>query len=248
MELKSLISGLKRTLVVLAVAAAAPLANANLTDVVFSIKGESNSGSAVYSLTMDDVNWQRSQDSWDWSSDASVNVKDGNGNTVFTLTNVSMFFRSDPQINLSFSVQAGSSDTVFSITSGTLSFGQINNAQGQASSAFTVTDTNNNGATLTGGQSDGNGYNAWYNGSNLFVGQIPGLSVPVGTQSRSTSDNYPAVGYAPVGADVTDMTAGVKFTLTAHDLASGTTQYEIVPEPSALVLLALGGLSLIRRK
>lgn len=248
MELKSLISGLKRTLVVLAAAAAAPLASANLTDVVFSIKGESNAGTAVYSLSLDDVNWQRSQDQYEWSSDATIDVKDGSGATVFTLTNVSLFFRADPQINLSFAVQAGSADTNFSISSGMLSFDMIQNADGQASSAFTVTDTNNNGATLTGANGDGNGYNAYYNGSNLFVGQIPSLSVPAGTQSRSTSDNYPAAGYASVGADVDNMSAAVKFSLTARDLASGTTQYEIVPEPSALVLLALGGLSLIRRK
>jgi len=247
-ELKKLFAGLKRTLVVLVAIAAAPFASADLTEVVFSIKGVSDTGAATYSLTMNDLNWQRSQDQWDWSSDASIDVKDGDGETVFTLSNVSMFFRADPQINLSFSVQAGNADTIFSITSGTLSFDTIQNAQGQASSAFTVTDTNNNGATLTGGNDDGNGYNAYYNGLNLFAGQIPSLSVPVGTQSKSTSDNYPADGYAAVGADVSDMAAKVKFTLSARDLASGTTQYEIVPEPSALALLALGGLSMLRRK
>jgi hypothetical protein len=247
-ELKKLTNGLKRTLVVLAAIAAAPLALADLTEIVFSVKGTSNDGTAIYNLTMDDVNWQRSQDQWEWTSNSSVDVKDGDGQTIFTLSNVSMYYRADPQINLSFSVQAGSSDTVFSISSAPLSFPTIQNADGQASSAFTVTDTNNNGATLTGGNDDGNGYNAYYNGTSLFAGQIPSLSVPVGTQSKSTSENFPLSGYSSVGADVSDMLAKVKFTLSARDLASGTTQYEIVPEPSALALLALGGLSLLRRK
>jgi len=248
-ELKNVKNGFKKALCVFAAIAAVPFASADLSEVVFSIKGDSNSGSAVYNLTMDGINWQRSQDQWDWSSDKTVNVKDDSGNTIFTLSNVALFYRGDPQINLSFSVQAGSSDTAFTITSGQLNnFGTIKNAQGQASSAFTVTDTNNNGATLTGTNDDNNGYNAWFNGTNLFAGQIPSITVPAGTSSRSDSANYPANGYTAVGADVTDMQAQVKFTLSAKDLASGTTQYEIVPEPSALVLLALGGLSLIRRK
>jgi len=247
-ELRNVITGFKRTLCVFAVIAAAPFASASLTDVVFEIKADSDQGSAVYTLSMDDINWQRSQDQWEWSSGEVIDVKDANNKVVFTLSNVGMYYRADPQINLSFSVQAGAADTAFTITSGLLSFPTIQNADGQASSAFTVTDTNNNGALLTGGNADGNGYNAWYNGGSLFAGQIAGVAVPAGTSSRSDSANYPANGYAPVGADVDDMQAQVKFTLSARDLASGTTQYEIVPEPSALVLLALGGLSLIRRK
>jgi hypothetical protein len=249
-ELRNVFSGFKRALCVLAAIAAVPFVSAGLTDVIFHIEATSNEGTAVYELTMDDMGWQRSQDQWDFSSDQTVVVKAENGQTVFTLSDVSLFFRADPQINLSFSVQAGNSDTAFTISSALLSFPTINNAQGQASSAFTVTDTNNNGATLTGTNGDGNGYNTFYNGylSNLFVGQIPSVTVPAGTSSKSDSANYPAAGYAAVGADVSDMSAQVKFSLTAKDLASGTTQYEIVPEPSALVLLALGGLSMIRRR
>lgn len=250
MELRKVLSGFKKALCVFTVIAAVPFAGAGLTDVIFSVTAESDEGTAVYELTMDGMGWQRTQDQWDWSSDEVIEVKADNGSTIFTLSDVSLFFRADPQINLSFSVQAGNSDTAFTIASALLSFPTINNAQGQASSAFTVTDTNNNGATLTGGNGDGNGYNTFYNGylSNLFVGQIPSVVVPAGTSSRSDSANYPANGYAAVGADVSDMSAQVKFSLTAKDLASGTTQYEIVPEPSALVLLALGGLSMIRRK
>lgn len=248
MELRNVILGLKKTICVFAAIAAVPFASAGLTDVVFTVNAESAEGNAVYNLTMDDIGWSRSEDQWDWSSDEVIDVKDQDGNVIFTISDVSLFFRADPQVNLAFSVQAGPADTAFTITSALLSFPTIQNAQGQASSAFTVTDTNNNGALLTGGNDDANAYNAWYNGGNLFVGQIPAVVVPVGMSSRSDSANYPLNGYAAVGADVSDMQSQVKFTLSAKDLASGTTQYEIVPEPSALVLLALGALSLIRRK
>jgi hypothetical protein len=240
--------GLKRTLGVLAAIAAAPLATAGLTNVVFSVQAESANGVAEYQLSMDDISWQRGQDQWEWSSDQSVDVYNDEGVKIFSVSDVALFFRADPQINISFAVQAGGADTAFTVTSGTLNFPTIKNAQGQASSAFTVTDTNNNGATLTGGNTDGNGYNAWYNSGNLFSGQIDGVSVPAGSTSRSTAANDPANGYRAVGADVNDMQAQVKFTLSARDLASGTTQYEIVPEPSALVLLACGAVSMIRRK
>lgn len=250
MELKNLFRGLKGTLVALSAIAAAPLASAGMTDVVFSIKAENSDGVAEYQLTMDELGgWQRGSDTFEYSSGNKIDVRDSDGDKIFSLSNVSLFFRADPQINLSFAVQAGGVDTAFTITSGTLSFTTIQNADGQASSAFTVTDTNNNGATLTGDNGDGNAYNTYYNGTgNLFSGQVAGLSVPAGSRSRSTGSNDPASGYRSVGADVSDMTAQVKFELTARDLASGTTQYEIVPEPSAMLLLSLGALCLIRRK
>lgn len=241
--------GLKRAACVLAAAVLAPAALADLPDVIFSIEASGSNGSGTYEVSLDDAGWERSGSEWEYSDDSHISITDPNtGKEVFSLSGVEVFFRADPQINIAFSVQAGSVDTSFTITSNTLNFPTISNAQGQASSAFTVTDTNNNGASLSGNGAGGNSYEAFYNGSNLFSGQILGLNVAAGSQSNSTAENDPAVGYRAVGGSVSDMTAQVSFTLSARDLASGTTTYEIVPEPSALALLALGALSLFRRK
>jgi hypothetical protein len=40
----------------------------------------------------------------------------------------------------------------------------------------------------------------------------------------------------------------VQFTLTHDDLASGTNSFEVIPEPSTLALVALGALSMLRRR
>jgi hypothetical protein len=246
--------GLTRTTLVLAAVGIAPAVLADLPDVLFTVKAMSADGVAEYQLTLNEAGWQRGQDQWEYNSGETIKLIDPDTQkTIAELQNVELFFRADPQINLSFAVQAGGTDTLFLISSGLLEFATIQNADGQASAAFTVTDTNNDGADLTGeiGTDAGDrAYAAYYNGlgANLFSGLVSGLSVPAGSQSRSTAENDPLVGYRSVGADVESMNADISFTLTASDLASGTTSYEIIPEPSALVLLGLGALSLLRRK
>jgi hypothetical protein len=240
--------GLKRAACVLA-AVLAPSAFADLPDVIFSIEASGANGTGLYEVTLDDAGWDRSGSEWQYSNDQKITITDPDtGNVVFSVSGVEVYFRADPQINIAFAVQASNVDTAFVITSNTLNFPVINDADGQASSAFTVTDTNNDGASLSGDGAGGSSYLAMYNGTNLFSGQITSISVPAGSQSNSTAENDPAVGYRAVGADVTNMTAEIAFTLSARDLASGTTTYEIIPEPSALALLALGALSLFRRK
>jgi hypothetical protein len=60
--------------------------------------------------------------------------------------------------------------------------------------------------------------------------------------------SYPATGYAPIADPVADMSAMISFELSADDLASGTTNFVIVPEPTSLGLLALGVIGLLRRR
>jgi hypothetical protein len=62
----------------------------------------------------------------------------------------------------------------------------------------------------------------------------------------SVNDPDP-VNYRAVGSAVSDMSAEIKFSLTGFDLASGTTTYEIIPEPAAALLLVAGMLGLRRR-
>ena len=168
----------------------------------------------------------------------------GSGAPVATLIQATLFLDPDPQIGLGFAVQAGSSNTTFTITSSTLT-ASISPAVGEASAALTLTDVNGNGGTLSGNFAAGNSYSAQYNGAfpaaTTFAAGVPVLTAP-----GSVADSF-NVTSTPIGVPVTDMTAGFSFTVTANDLASGTSNYKITPEPASLLLLALGALSLRRR-
>ena len=74
-------------------------------------------------------------------------------------------------------------------------------------------------------------------------------SMSAGMLETVTEDfDHPESGFLPIGETVNDMSSLVSFTLSAQDLASGTSSYVIVPEPASLAVLALGALALLRRR
>jgi len=163
----------------------------------------------------------------------------------------------DPVVNLSFSVQAGSMSptTTFMIGSALLAFPTINGAIGRASAGYSVTDTEGDAAILDGiGDPAGaqGAYLAQYNG---FAGTVSGttfceffpLITALPDQTAAPSQNEPAVGFNAIVPPVSDMSSFVSFTLTRNDLASGTTNFEIIPEPASLALLLVGA-ALLRRR
>lgn len=171
-------------------------------------------------------------------------------------TTTSIEYVADPIVNLNFSVAAGSTTTTFMIGSALLTFPTINGATGRASAGFSVTDVFGDGATLTGlaGTSGTAGYTSAYNGTagpvmtgSQFSELLPGSVIAAPGQTATPSDQNPPVGYLPIGVPVNSISSFVKFSLSPFDLASGTTTFEVIPEPASLVLLALGGL-LIRRR
>jgi hypothetical protein len=160
-------------------------------------------------------------------------------------------FAQDPSVNLNFAVEAGpeAGGTEFTIRSALLSFPTIFNASGRTSAAFTLTDgIDEDGATLGPLSADPGSYKAQYNGypdGTAFTYLIPQMVAdPMGT--TSLSEEYPGGGlYQAIADPVSDMSAQVSFLLTPNDLASGTTVFEIIPEPVAgLGLIVLGVVSL----
>lgn len=163
----------------------------------------------------------------------------------------------DPEVNLNFSVLAGPDTTRFHIASALLSFPTMDDAEGRASAAYTLTDFNGDGATMTGIGDTGGAYLAQYNG---WAGDP--VNGPQGTTFAEgiylmeagpylTVDeefNEPETGHRLIPDPVYDMSSLISFHLSAFDLASGTSHYEIVPEPGSLAVLALGGLALLRRR
>lgn len=250
LKLKSRLFGRSLTALALMGAAAMPV-SADLSGVAFQIEATNENGSGVWSVGLDQLSYDEESNTWSWSQGSSVDILGDDEEVIATLQNANVYIQGDPSINLGFAVQAGGTDTTFTITTALLSFGTINNADGQAGAGFTITDVDRNGAVFTAGNGTGDAYLAQYNGvvptGTDFTRLIGDFSSAAG-KSASSSDNDPVSGYRPVGGNVSDMSARVQFTLSANDLASGTNSYEIIPEPSALALLALGALSLLRRK
>lgn len=207
-----------------------------------------------------DGQWSADGTTYTWSSSEPHNFYASDGTFLGSMNpsgqTSSIQYVVDPIVNLSFSVQAGNSTTAFSIGSALLSFPTIAAAEARASVGFSVTDfSGGDGATLTGtgGHSGTAGYTAQYNG---FAGTNSGTSFLEALPSIVTapfltavdSVTTPAAGYTSIGS-VSDMSTLVSFTLSAGDFASGTSTFEIIPEPTTgLLLVAAVGALLARRR
>jgi len=222
------------------------------------LTADTNGNSASYTA---EVVW--TGDRWSFELSEMTELRDPDNNELVATLNppdlgaiTSIEYFTDPVVSLNFSVQAGGTTTTFMIASALLSFPTLNNPDGAASAAYSVSDFTGNGATLTGiGDPGGAGgaYLAQYNG---FAGTVSGttfaelhqqiIAGPFSTNT-STEEQPPGGGFQPISGAVNDMSALVSFTLTPFDLASGTTTYVIVPEPASLVPLMLG-VGLLRRR
>jgi hypothetical protein len=185
-----------------------------------------------------------STQTWSWTLLVDVPILSLDGQTMMgTLQagDTHLLFGQDPSVNLNFAVEAGPDvgGTTFTIKSAT-----VNNAAARASAAFTLTDgIDDDGATLTPQPGESGAYKAQYNGfvpdGTTFTQLIAQMTADAMDTTNSAQD-YPGGGaYESLGASVSDMSSQVSFTLSPNDLASGTSVFEIVPEPSALVLLAV---------
>lgn len=220
-------------------------AHADLSGDAFHITASNDSGSGEYSVPVEAMSYDADTNTWSWSLESPVELTNGEGDTIAWLNGGNAFVAGDPAVNFGFAVQAGGLDTFFTITSALLSFPTIASPQAQAGAAFTITDTNHNGATLSTGR--GKAYSAWTDGG-PYADLVDTFSTLNDGNSASSDDNEPDSGYNLLGYSVSSMASSVQFTLTHDDLASGTNGFEVIPEPSTLALVALGALSMLRRR
>lgn len=228
----------------------ASVASADLTPDVFTIKAIVGGQQGSFVVTTDDGTFDN-DGNFTWTLSGSVDIQADNGAVLATLEHASVTILHDPVINMNFNVQATNQNTIFQVGSGLLSFPTINNPQGIASAAVTVTDVNGNGATLA---PDGPSlYSSRYNGdfpAGTLFANLLGNNVSSGAfQSAHASDEFPGGGnYANIGTPISSMSAAWTFSLSANDLASGTSTFAVVPAPASAALLGLAGLAASRRR
>ncbi len=223
------------------------------------------SGDAVAVWQSGDLTWDPAAGdggAWVYETSETITLTDPiSGSDLATLNpngeGLAIMIQEDPVVNLGFAVLAGAADTEFFMASAHLTFPTIGAAyaQGRASVGMSVTDLNGNGVSLTGESFAPNAgaYAAVYNGwtalgmGTVFADSVQTLSAANPGGSNSTSQNTPPVGFQAIGTDISSMSSLVHFTLSAGDIASGTSTWVTIPEPATFAMLGLG-LALIRRR
>lgn len=227
-----------------ALAGMAPTAVAALSDLVLSVQAQNGRAEGVLEFYQHDGWWEGN--TFYLSINEALPIYDASGNQIATFgpATATMYTdpeggRSFPQVNLGFAMQAGGMPTSFLVQSALLSFGAMHNPDGKATVGVTVSDSNGDGAQLDGNGPNGNTYLAQYNGfvpgGVTFHEAISQVLVDPFDVTNADSDS----GWLPILADVTNMSSQIAFVLSAGDLASGTSNWQLVPEPASMFLLAV---------
>lgn len=233
----------------------------NPTDTIVSVTASSGSLSGSINIPLSQA--FQLPNGWVWFSTGQNIILDSVTNEpIGSLDSASLFLLDERRVALSFNVTAGNAKTVFSLSSALLAFSPLINPIAQASAGITVTDGNANGGSLIPLGPNGTYYSAMYgdgvNPMSTFANLIDtsmflnGGGGNVGINgSDSASENYPLnqQTYIQLAGVVTEMRAQYDFSLSAFDQASGTSVFTlIIPGPGSSVLIAIGGLTLLRRR
>lgn len=234
-----------------------PETGADISDPVFSIQASNDSGTGAFAADLDAGSWDPATSTYTWSLAAPFELVDGgNGASIATLLGASLLIHLAPayEIDMTVDVRAGGSHTGFYVDSALASFPTMpaDAAEGQFFAGAEVRDVGGGGAFLMGLDTPGMGaFRAYYNGAApdgaLFSHLISVVQVGDGG-TGGASQRDPLFGFRAIGEDVDDMSVQMAFLLTADDEASGAVVFGAVPEPAGLVLLALGGGVLLRRR
>jgi len=167
---------------------------------------------------------------------------------VATIEGLSVHLEADPAVSLSFAVTAGVVDTTVVISSPVITFPALVNPDAYATATMTLTDNNSNGATATGQFAGPTSYEATYNGSVNWAHLVGTLTaLPDGSAIGNGRQPSPT-GRTAINATVSSIQSEYNFVLTAGDSASGTSRFDVVPEPATLALLGFGAALVAMRR
>jgi len=193
-----------------------------------------------------------------WDLPEKQTLVDGSGNELATLENASIFIDLDPVLAVDFTMTNGTNfPLMVTITSGTIMFDDIVNGIARASASMGITDTNGDGATVSGGfQGNSKSYIANFNGTAPggvnFATLVSNLTENQPFGSESTSQEFPANGsFANIPFAVNMMSAQFDFILGPGDSIGATSVFVvIIPEPTTFALFGLASAALLlhRRK
>jgi hypothetical protein len=218
----------------------------SFSPVCVQIEASDGEGSDQVEIQIPVESLSASNYSWQLESPITLSYEE---HTLGTVESLGVSLQGDPGVNLVFAVTAGSSLTTFSINSATVSFGAISNPLGYATAGITLTDANQDGATLTGQYPGSKAYQARYNTAATVWANLISPANASSAQTVLIGERKPTTGWEVISASVDSIESGFTFSLTPQDTASGTSRFEVViPEPATFSLLVIGGLALLRRR
>lgn len=180
----------------------------------------------------------------------SQKMRTSSGAVIAEIEDLIVKLNGDPAVDLNFVVTAGNFDTTFTVTSATVGFDPIMNPTAFASAGVTLTDSSSfpgDGASLDPIAPNTSLYRAVYNGGTQFAELLSSVSL-TGSGTASASG---LTGSQVIAGPVSQIQGQFSFKVSARDQASGTSRFEVVPEPGTVVLFVIGlgalGASIRRR-
>lgn len=186
-----------------------------------------------------------------WTLTSPVTVFDDADETkpLATIDGLSLIFESDGEaaaLGLGFSVRALDFPvTDFTITSGSLEGLVFGNPQVFAEAEVSLNDTNGDGALLN--QDFVGVYQVRYNENQQVWGNLLNhdlLATP--NDLASAIDRRPTTGRDQLLGNVNSILSEYNFTLTSQGTVSGFGRFDVVPEPTTISFLSVGGIALWR--
>lgn len=235
---------------------------ADISEPAITIIAQNTSGTATWSQPLSAFGTDPDTLERVYTVEAPINLTDDvGGQFVARLRSFELYLQDVPglipHITMQASVMAGTSDTTFTIVPGTVSFGPLYPPEVGALMSYVLIATDNeapgggdNHVLMQGlpNGSDSDIIRDYLNDTVRFgySDQVLEAFGPGG--GMSTSGNYPGVGFELQPMPIYNMRTTVGFTLTPNDYGQVQTQFAVIPEPTALALIGLGGLSVLVRR
>ena len=203
-------------------------ANADVVTTLVTVRAQALEGQSV----VDEAVWSVTVDKTGGSADelyqlaSPVTLVGSKVGVLGTIEGLAVKFLGDPVVSVSFAVTAGAVPTAFTFTSAKLTFPVLDtDVVGAASAGVTVTDLDSNGAWLSGAFEGGKAYEALYftPAQTVFARLVNGAAAGPDDSGTSRGRSGPT----PIAGSVSGIQAAFSFVLSANDMGSGTSSFNV---------------------